>query len=50
MSHAFDALDQALPDERAAFYSEAMALALAPKIAPAVREAVEARHRRWTQA
>lgn len=48
MSHAFDALDRALPDERAGFYSEAMALALAPRIAPAVREAIEARHREWT--
>ena len=50
MEHAFDALDRALPDERAAFYSEAMALALGPRIAPAVREAIEKRHRRWTQA
>ncbi|HXS52072.1 MAG TPA: hypothetical protein VN782_06030 [Usitatibacter sp.] len=45
---AFDALDAALPDERAAFYSEALALALAPGIAPAVRERIEERHRRWT--
>jgi hypothetical protein len=50
IAFAFDALDRALPDERGSFYSEAMALALAPRIAPAVREAVEARHRRWTQA
>lgn len=50
MAFAFDALDQALPDERGAFYAEAMALALAPRISPAVREAVGARHRRWTQA
>jgi hypothetical protein len=49
MSHAFDALDRALPDERAGFYAEAMALALAPRIAPAVREAIADRHRRWTQ-
>ena len=49
MAHAFDALDRALPDERAGFYSEAMALALAPRIAPAVREAIAERHRRWTQ-
>jgi hypothetical protein len=49
MEHAFDALDRALPDERAGFYAEAMALALAPRIAPAVREAIERRHRRWTQ-
>lgn len=44
---AFDALDAALPDERAGFYGEALALALAPGVAPAVREAIEARHRRW---
>jgi hypothetical protein len=49
MEHAFDALDRALPDERAGFYAEAMALALGPRIAPAVREAIERRHRRWTQ-
>jgi hypothetical protein len=49
MAHAFDALDQALPDERAGFYAEAMALALAPRIAPAVRDAIAARHQRWTQ-
>lgn len=48
MDHAFDALDRALPDERAGFYAEALALALAPGIAPAVRERIEARHRRWT--
>ena len=49
MEFAFDALDRALPDERAGFYSEAMALALAPRIAPAVRDAIAGRHRRWTQ-
>ena len=49
MAHAFDSMDRALPDERAGFYSEAMALALAPRIAPAVREAISERHRRWTQ-
>ena len=49
MAHAFDALDQALPDERAGFYSEALALALSPGIAPAVREVIESRHRRWAQ-
>ena len=49
MAHAFDALDGALPDERAGFYAEAMALALAPRIAPAVREAIAERHRKWTQ-
>jgi hypothetical protein len=44
---AFDALDAALPDERAAFYAEALPLALAPGIAPAVRELIEQRHLRW---
>ncbi len=48
MGLAFDALDAALPDERAHFYAEALALALAPGIAPAVRAALEERHRRWT--
>jgi hypothetical protein len=47
---AFDALDAALPDERAGFYAEALALALAPGIAPAVRERIEARHLKWTAA
>jgi hypothetical protein len=44
---AFDALDAALPDERAGFYAEALALALAPGIAPAVRARIEARHHKW---
>ena len=48
MAFAFDALDAALPVERGAFYGEALALALAPGVAPAVREALEARHRKWT--
>jgi hypothetical protein len=48
MDFAFDALDQALPDERAGFYSEALALALAPTIAPQVRERIEGRHFKWT--
>jgi len=48
MSYAFDALDAALPDERAGFYGEALALAMAPRIDPAVRQALEERHRRWT--
>lgn len=48
MEFAFDALDEALPDERAAFYAEATALALGPRVSPAVRDALEARHRRWT--
>jgi hypothetical protein len=50
LSYAFDALDAALPDERAGFYAEALALAMAPRVAPAVREALEARHRKWTEA
>ena len=40
---AFDALDAALPDERAGFYGEALALALAPGIAASVKERIEAR-------
>lgn len=48
MDHAFDALDRALPDEAASFYGEALALALAPGIDPAVRARIEARHREWT--
>lgn len=48
IDYAFDALDAALPDERSSFYSEALALALAPGIAPAVRERIEARHLKWT--
>jgi hypothetical protein len=45
---AFDALDAALPDERGGFYAEALALALAPGIAPEVRGRIEERHRRWS--
>ena len=48
MALAFDALDAALPGERANFYAEALALALAPGIAPEVRTALEERHHRWT--
>jgi hypothetical protein len=48
MDFAFDALDGALPDERAGFYAEALALAMNPRIAPAVRERIEARHLKWT--
>jgi hypothetical protein len=44
---AFDALDAALPDERAGFYAEARALALAPGIAPEVRGRIEARCAKW---
>jgi hypothetical protein len=50
IDHAFDALDDALPDERAGFYAQALALALSPGIAPAVRERIEARHLKWTAA
>lgn len=50
MDHAFDALDGALPGERAGFYGEALALALSPRVAPAVRERIEARHLKWTAA
>ncbi|MDH5263617.1 MAG: hypothetical protein OEX21_02585 [Betaproteobacteria bacterium] len=50
MDCAFDALDEALPDERAGFYAEALALALSPGVAPAVRERIEARHLKWTAA
>jgi hypothetical protein len=48
MDHAFDALDAALPDERANFYAEALALALGPRVHPTVRERLESRHRRWS--
>ena len=44
---AFDQLDAALPDERASFYAEARALALAPGISAGVRERIEARCARW---
>ena len=46
---AFDALDAALPGERAGFYAEALALALAPGVAPVVRERIETRHSRCNQ-
>jgi len=49
MDFAFDALEQALPDERAAFFSEALALSLAPGIALPVQEAIGRRHRKWTE-
>ena len=44
---AFDALDGALPDERANFYAEALARALSPRIPASVRERIEARHLKW---
>jgi hypothetical protein len=49
MAFAFDALEQALPDERAGFFSEALALALSPGIAEGVREAIGERHRKWAE-
>lgn len=50
MEGAFDALDAALPEERAGFYAEALSIALNPKIAVPVREAIERRHQRWNAA
>ena len=50
MDYAFDALDRALPDERSGFYSEALALAMNPRISAVVRERIEARHLKWTPA
>jgi hypothetical protein len=47
IAFAFDALDAALPDERASFYAEARALALAPGISAVVRDLIEARCTRW---
>ena len=47
MAHAFDALDGALPDERAGFYGEALALAMNPRVPEAVRHCIESRHQRW---
>jgi len=43
MEFAFDALQQALPDESGTFFGQALALALAPGIAPGVRAALERR-------
>ena len=48
MAWAFDRLDAGLPSERAGFYAEALALALAPGVAAPVRERIEARHLKWT--
>ena len=47
MAYAFDALDGALPDERAGFYAEALALAMNPRIPEEVRGAIAGRHHRW---
>ena len=46
IEQAFDALDRALPDERAGFYAEALALALSPRVDPTVRRLIEERHAR----
>ncbi len=45
---AFDALEAALPDERAGFFAEALALALAPGVNEDVRKRIEARYLKWT--
>ena len=50
MDYAFDALDRALPDEAAGFYSEALARSLNPRISPVVRERIAARHLKWITA
>jgi hypothetical protein len=47
ITFAFDALDAALPDERASFYAEARALALAAGISPVVRALIEGRCAEW---
>jgi hypothetical protein len=49
MDYAFDALESALPDERAGFFAEALARALAPGISPEVRSRIEMRHLKWTR-
>jgi hypothetical protein len=49
IAYAFDALDAALPGERASFYGEALALAMSPRIAPEVRDLIAARHGRWSR-
>jgi hypothetical protein len=49
MAFAFDALERALPDEACGFFSEALALSLAPGIAAPVRDAIAERHRRCTE-
>ena len=43
MDAAFDALEEALPDEAASFFAEARALALNPGISTAVRETIDKR-------
>lgn len=49
MDFAFDALERALPDERAGFFGEAVALSLAPGVAGPVRDRIAERHRKWAQ-
>ena len=44
---AFDALEAALPDERAGFFAEALARALGPRFDPDVRNRIERRHLKW---
>ncbi len=45
---AFDALEAALPDERAGFFAEALARALAPGVNEDVRKRISERHLKWT--
>ena len=47
--HAFDALNENLPDERTGFYAEACALAAQPGFPAETHKLIEAEHRRWTQ-
>jgi hypothetical protein len=47
---AFDALENALPDDCAGFFSEALARALSPRIGEDVRNRIERRHLKWTAA
>ena len=46
---AFDALEAALPDDRAGFFGEALARALSPAVKDDVRNRIERRHLKWTQ-
>ncbi len=48
MRYAFDNLNQALPDERAAFYAEAHTLASLPGFPDGVRIQIEQEHRRFS--
>lgn len=49
MDYAFDALERALPDERAGFFAEALARSLSPRVNPEVRRRIGERHLKWTQ-